>query len=644
MSFSKLSLFCSIFLFGAFLSDLSAQNKCVDALSNLNSKKVDTVYVNQILKVLPSYRETSPECASRVAHKIYTTSDSLKYKRGKILSLLFQFEMNSSSRKFPEASALLSKLVITIGSDSGSWIGKYAYLLAYYYDQRGIKDSALNLYHRSIELNNKLGNKDYEYLSYNKAGVIHLFEKDYTNAKSLFDRALSLTKEIEDTTVSSEVYINMGIYFGQKKEFNNALEYFKQGARVCSSANKRKGLASAYNNIASTYRFKKDFKRAEEYYMKSLEIHSEIDNKFGVAAAYNNLALFYFKTYQTQKAKKFYLKSLELAKKIESERIQKKTLFNLYKVHKANAEHEQALEYYTQYAKLNEKSFNEKKSEQIEEIKTRYETKEKENRIKLLDAKIEQATIVRNSIIVAASLFLGMLIVSVRAYVQKRKTNLVLTEKNIQIEKRDKEKALLLRELNHRVKNNLQIVSSLLNLQSSKIADETASEAVREGKARIEAMSLIHQKLYGERYYTKIDLNEYLSDLLKKLIYSFGKNIRLELDIDPVILDIDQTTPLALVVNELITNVIKYAYDGTSEPVLLVSAKEQEGGNLELLVKDNGLGFKEDFAEKPKASFGMRMIESLSRQLDGKISYYNDNGGVRHLVFPMNKQTNESQS
>jgi PAS domain S-box-containing protein len=183
------------------------------------------------------------------------------------------------------------------------------------------------------------------------------------------------------------------------------------------------------------------------------------------------------------------------------------------------------------------------------------------------------------------------------------------------------EKELLLREVHHRVKNNLQIIISLLNLQSRYIEDETTLSAFRESQNRIKAMALVHEKLYQSTDISKIDLDNYIRFLGTSLFQFFGmkgKGITLTMDIRDIFLSIDTAIPLGLMINELISNSLKYAFPGGREGDISVTVQRQDH-TLTILFKDNGAGIPQDFDWRNAKSLGLRLVISLVEQLEGTI-------------------------
>ncbi len=201
---------------------------------------------------------------------------------------------------------------------------------------------------------------------------------------------------------------------------------------------------------------------------------------------------------------------------------------------------------------------------------------------------------------------------------------LLAREKNLYIE-------ALIRELHHRVKNNLQVVSSLLALQSNRLQDETARRALEDGRTRVEAMALVHQKLFLDNELSSVNLSEYLTHLGLSLCHSFGyktENIHTEVKMLSQSLDIDKAIPIGLIVNELVTNAFKHAFRRTMQPLITVSVYETESGFLTLRVTDNGGGFDTGSGTQRPDSLGLKLVQTLVDQLNGSLQAEQRNGTI----------------
>jgi two-component sensor histidine kinase len=204
-----------------------------------------------------------------------------------------------------------------------------------------------------------------------------------------------------------------------------------------------------------------------------------------------------------------------------------------------------------------------------------------------------------------------------------------------------KEKEVLLREVHHRVKNNLQVISGMLELQASLVGDEAARLSLTEGRNRVMTMSMIHQKLYQSEDVSNIVMDSYVKGLAADLFSSYGINpsrIRLTVEADPIHLGLDMAIPMGLIANELITNAIKYAFpDDAKELPGAITVRFQDSGDEEvtLIVSDNGVGLPKEFDLDKAASLGLKLVHSLVGQLSGEISLGRAPGVTWTIICPI---------
>ncbi|MCZ3372191.1 CHASE4 domain-containing protein [Methanobacterium veterum] len=199
-----------------------------------------------------------------------------------------------------------------------------------------------------------------------------------------------------------------------------------------------------------------------------------------------------------------------------------------------------------------------------------------------------------------------------------------------------KEKEVLLREIHHRVKNNLQIISTLLQLQADEITDHNTLENYRESENRIQSIALIHEKMYQSRDISNIDFTSYIKSLINDLMYSYdadSRNIKSVIDTGNFLFSIETVQPLGLIVNEIISNSLKYAFKDKNEGTILVKLQKMHSNNFKLTVSDNGMGFPENIDFRNTSSLGLQLVNELVKQLEGNIELNIDNGTEFVIVF-----------
>jgi len=204
------------------------------------------------------------------------------------------------------------------------------------------------------------------------------------------------------------------------------------------------------------------------------------------------------------------------------------------------------------------------------------------------------------------------------------------------IQKSLKEKEILLQEIHHRVKNNLQIIISLLRLQASSEKDGRLINMFRECQNRIKAMAFVHEKLYQSRDFTRVDFTQYIHDFAQELSTAFGvkkKGIKLKTELEEVELDINRAIPCGLIFNELLTNAIQHAFPGGRAGEIIVRLHREEQEQISLEVWDSGVGLPADFDLEVPKTLGLMLIKSLTAQINGQLAIGTGEGTSFKIVF-----------
>lgn len=198
------------------------------------------------------------------------------------------------------------------------------------------------------------------------------------------------------------------------------------------------------------------------------------------------------------------------------------------------------------------------------------------------------------------------------------------------------EKGLLLREIHHRVKNNLQIIISLFNLQTSYVTDQNAYKALKEGQDRIKSMALIHERFYQSDGLSKIDFDDYIRRLSENLMRSFkvsGEKVKLNIQAEKIALDIDTAVPCGLIINEIVSNSLKHAFNEMESGEINILLHQTEADRFKLVINDNGVGMGEVFSAEKSDSLGIQLIQALTDQLEGTMEIETSPGqGVKYII------------
>ena len=312
-----------------------------------------------------------------------------------------------------------------------------------------------------------------------------------------------------------------------------------------------------------------------------------------------------------------------------------KEYYEVSKTYKDLGNFEKALEYSN---KANEEKYAmlEDKIQNLEsEMVVKYETGKKDQAIALQAQQLNQQNKIQILIASIAAMLALLLSLLFYNYRRNKKSTAALAKKNIENE-------LLLKEIHHRVKNNLQTISSLLSLQSESIIDKGAYAAVQESKNRVASMALIHQKLYQGENLAAIEMRDYFETIGKAIIDSFGEraeNISLKVEMKNVELDVDTAIPIGLITNELVTNSIKYAFPNNQKGQILITLAQEKNGLLKLNITDNGQGVASEPFVKKEKGFGTLLIQLLTTQLGGKLKKSTEAGTSTIIQFPLQEKS-----
>lgn len=391
------------------------------------------------------------------------------------------------------------------------------------------------------------------------------------------------------------------------------------------------------------------YDKAEKYYLENLDISKKM-NKEDVLVAYLPLGKLYVQTKRYDKARPYLNELLADTNRYSVPvSIQQDVHHLLFLADSASGKYLSAIRHLNQQKAKNDSIFNDTKNKQFEELKVQYETEKKEQNIQLLvkqgqlqTTALQQAKFSRNALITGAVALVLLLGLVYNRYLIKQKSNRQLDiqrrkinmqyekvkELNAAQEKLLHEKEWLMKEVHHRVKNNLQIVISLLHMQTDYLKDESATSAFIETCSRIRSISLIHQRLYKTERMTAINMSDYIRELVSYLEDSCTGRQRVYFDVqtDHLCLDVSQSVPVGLIINEAVTNAIKYAFGSRTDGMISVWMKADNTGMLSLTIADNGAGLPENFDEANNDSMGFQLMKTMSEQLEGTMTIQSNKG------------------
>lgn len=466
---------------------------------------------------------------------------------------------------------------------------------------------------------------------------IYLRASEYEKYISTLNLALDNSRQRISRYTAQNIIRSISRQLIKKHQGSAAIKYLNEQTRVFIPITYDQVIVMV-NAYANAYLAIKDYKKAEQYFLKEFLMIKNAG--WGTADNYSGMGYFYIEHKEYQKAKPFLVQAEKMQDKHTDVLVKRHLTYMLFLADSALGNYQSAIRYLKQNKKLDDSVENTKKRGDVQKLLIQFDTQKKENQIKDFKQREtvnhinqERSKLVKNIILSVAILFILVSIIIYRQYRQKKLLSEVITEKNlkqeallIQLNRVVKEKEWLLKEVHHRVKNNLHTVMCLLESQAVYLESD-ALKAIEDSKHRIYAMSLIHQRLYETENSKSINMHSYIHEFVGYLRDSFvvENKIHFNVDVDQITLDVAVAIPLALVINEAVTNSIKHAFTGRMYGEISIFLK-LANDQLNLKISDNGIGIKENRKNKRLGSLGMKLIDGLSEDLNGRVMVESDNG------------------
>ena len=567
-------------------------------------------------------------------------------------------------------------------------------LVALNYRNSGKSDTAIKTYLKSIEILQQLDNNIWHGLNYNHLGFLYFHNGNYYLARKYLQDAIVSFQNLNDNNNVGSVYNMLGILYRKTKDTEKEKEAYIQAIKYLTMGDESKELGWTYNNLSELYFNEGKVEEGMEMLEKAKSIYERVDYPAGMCAYYSVLASYYSDKKQPEfnKVIEYAKKSMPIAKQYGEYRIYADAAYflgnayvyteNLNEAidalndgldvaheHSLNSEivritdvlataykkkndYARAFKYLTLSTRLNDSIINEEKVKEFTQLDMSFKFRQEQIKDSIHQIKLNQEVNFKLEKVLLAQkqaklifVFTTALIILIALFIfiyarRNKKQAAILNAKNILINKSLNEKELLLKEIHHRVKNSLQLVSSLLELQSKNIQDERARESIHEGQERVRAIALIHQNLYQNENLTDIDFNDYTTLLTNEIqrIYPASYEVTIDIDIANMNFDVDTAIPLGLILNELITNAFKYAFVNKKDNRISISIMEEKEDNYLLTVMDNGIGPAAGIDISNTANLGLRLVKRLAKQLHGSLNYKCENGCIFQIVF---KDTNQ---
>lgn len=410
--------------------------------------------------------------------------------------------------------------------------------------------------------------------------------------------------------------------------FNQALNIYRQTKLTVSEIGVLRALGRLSFNQGA-------LSNAEEILLGALAKADSIREPNEKMYLYISLSEVYLEQEQPSKAMQMAFHAEEIARPANNRPALRDIYLNLAKAFEQLNNYKNAVAYQQKAVVIRDSILKDEERKTLYEMEARFQNKKKQEEINRLDLMNELNSVKlranrRLNRLLLAGLGMLLLVVGFISYLYRRiKAQKVLIDKSLE------QKEALLREIHHRVKNNLQIISSLLSLQSRQIDDPKAHEIFTESKNRVKSMALIHQNLYQEEDLIGVDIPKYIDHLANNLVstYQLGEQLNVITDVDDIKMDVEMIIPIGLILNELITNALKYAYKQTNHAQMRIVFK-RKNDNLILSVEDNGSGMPDDFDINNSKGLGFKLVKTFMKKLKGEIRIEKAEGTKIVLSFP----------
>lgn len=603
-----------------------------------------------------SYNSNKPkaiETIDRVIARATKSSDTVRV-------VLATVSKGNLYRRFGDFSSAIylyeNALDVSEKIGSKEWMATTLNNLSLIYQKLGSEEKALELLLQSVRIREEL--KSYSLgTSYANLANSYKRQKLYNEAVEWYNKSLKLLEG--DQYVNNRIVClrNLGDTYTRMGQYNKARKLLKESYDLALVKDNVPNARAMYFLLSST--ILQDLKKHDSVIVQSKKVGEILGDEvrpFMRSSALLNIANAYYakalstngnKAINLNHAAEYGEKALGIVLGTKAFEQVNAASNSLMKVYGLLADADKTLKYTELYGSSLDSLNKVEQTKSIVAMQTKFETERKEFEIELLskenelkDEKISSSQKAEKkqkdlNIAVLSGLLLAvvLLVLLFRQTKRRKKVNLELQAKNTTISKQDHEKALLLKEIHHRVKNNLQVVSSLLQLQSSNVTQDERA-VLEEGQSRVRAMALIHEKLYQTDNVSEIDMNEYCKHLCRDISNVFVNDhmVKFNLDIDEVLLDIDTAVPVGLMVNELVTNAFKYAFHNQDGQVNIAIIKEAPGV-YKMTIADTGPGLPPDLNWRKSKGLGLRLINLLTIQLYGSVDYENGELSTFTITF-----------
>ena len=506
--------------------------------------------------------------------------------------------------------------------------------LGYYYKSNGDIPKGLEYYYKSLEIDEELSDDEGIAVTLNNIGGIYKSQGDYDKAIEIHHRALSYAERTGNKKYIALMYNNLGYLYHETDRLDEALTYHTKSLKLSEEIGNLDRQAYSLNNLGITYKTKGDSLLSIQHFSKAEAIWKEIGNIKGLTSLTINKGKLYFKFKENKIAKKYAQEAFDMAQEAGYVNLVKISAIFLSEIHQEENNWKAAFDMNELAVKMRDSIKNADTEKAIIRQRSAYEIEKRDREIELLATQneLQEVKLDKNrSFAILISVLLGLSMVLIFFVIKNNRRKQVI---NNLLHQQNEAKSTIIKEIHHRVKNNLHVVNSLLRRQVKNIDDDEVVEMFKVAQSRVVSMAILHEKMYKTSAHEAINVKEHLERLAQDLVkaYEVDTDIKLKLNIEQVELDMETLVPLGLIINELITNSLKYAFKNRDKGIIYLSLQKNLSEGIELLIGDDGVGIQPLDASH-KESMGTQIINTFVRQLNGTIDLIEGSGTLYKVAF-----------
>ncbi|HSI75154.1 MAG TPA: tetratricopeptide repeat protein [Lunatimonas sp.] len=504
--------------------------------------------------------------------------------------------------------------------------------LGYVYERRGNLGKAFEYTTRTLQLGEKYGDLKAKAMAFSDMSNLFWKQGKFEKGVEFGLKSIALFEErgLNDLDFDFTLHV-LGNNLVELGRYEEALTYFQRSVMIGEKYGFYNNLSDTYIALTELYSQMGDFEMADKSGQNALKYAELLENDFMIVRSLLSLGKLKTQERDFDSAIRYLRSSLGTAKEDFGDRYHLGLIYQeLSKAYEGKNNINDAFKAYKRYHALTQLVFNLEADQRIAQLQTELEVNQKESTISMQSAKLKQQATIQVFILILTGLMIIFMFFLYRVFIRKKKHSLLL-------EKQNKEKEFLLKEIHHRVKNNLETISSLLSLQTAQIDNQEFQNIMAESQNRVHSMGMIHQNLYQGENLTAIEMKQYFGDLGGYIIDSFNAMDKISFDcaMEPLELDVDRAIPIGLIVNELITNSLKYAFPDNRNGKITIALSETDS-HLFLKVCDDGVGFDGSTGIKG-TGFGTQLVKLLTKQLDGNMTLITSRGTEVFFEFQIGK-------